>query len=136
MNELFLTAVEQKLFDALSSDLREGWNVELESDSPTETSEHIRMRLYLLQLNDPKLVSFRERIKACETSDALAAQIAKMDLSGVSDEDLAELFFALGPNALSFLIADGLTNAKTDTDLDAIEALMLIRHSLLTAMHA
>ena len=99
-------------------------------DSP----ERRRMRLYLLRLHDPHLQAFVEEAKKRDTPEALIQLIYNTNLAGVDDSDLAELFFVLGPNALSALIQKMLLECKTDSDLQDIAALTEIRHSLFASL--
>lgn len=135
MNTLFLTAEEQKTFGALPAKLREGWTVHAEQEGNLrDDAAHRAMRLQLVHLHDPKLKEFIQRGSALTDAHALAEFVASADLHGVEDGDLAELCFALGPVPLSGIIAILLAQAKHDDDVEGIQALALIRHSLLVAM--
>lgn len=134
MDTLFLTGREMKLFDALPSAVKEGWTVERETMTVEETPENIRTRLSLLSLHDPKLRAFQKKAQSMNTPEELASLVSDTDLKDVSDADLAELFFALGPTALSSLIEHELQHATTDDDLDNVDALVTIRHSLLSSL--
>lgn len=134
-NTLLLTASEQKIFDDLPETLREGWSREEEQwKAVSETPDQIRMRLHLVRLHDPKLQSFLLEAQKNSSVDAISSLILGTNLKGVGDADLAELFFALGPNALSQIITSLLASAKTDDDIASIESLTLIRHLLLASL--
>jgi hypothetical protein len=130
VNTLFLTAEEQKVFQALPAKLREGWTVEEEKGQFQDAEEKLSMRMALLRLHDPKLLAVQKRAVGL-SSGQLAELLAQTDLKGVADDDLAELTFAVGPSILSKLIEGLLLQAKTDAELEDIVALALIRHSLL-----
>lgn len=130
---MHLTTAERRLFDALPEVLREGWQVQTEADPPKDTAEMRRMRLHLVQLHDPRLQKFVEEARSKDSVDSLAAHIAGVDLGDVRESDLAELFFALGAASVSALIASLLAEAKSDSDLQDIEALTIIRHELMTS---
>ncbi|MDD3896957.1 MAG: hypothetical protein PHU04_03910 [Candidatus Peribacteraceae bacterium] len=135
-NALSLTADEQKLFDALPDGLKEGWVITEEQGTYSDTPRHRMMRMQLMHLHDPKMQEFLGKAKATEGDEkALAALVARTDLSDVSDGDLAELFFVLGPAPLSALILSLLRAVKSDEDIDDLASLTLIRNSLLSALH-
>ena len=134
MDTVYLTSAERSLFDALPDSVRNGWQIAEETLTVAESPAQRRMRLHLLQLRDPKLKNFITEARGKNSVDELATFVLSMDLKGVSEADLAELFFALGPTALTLIIADSLKKVKTDDDLDGINALVTIRHSLLLSM--
>ena len=134
-NILHLTAAERQLFDALSDGLKEGWVLEEERLTYADDPRHRTMRMQLMHLHDPKMQEFLEQAKAKAGDDqSLAALIMGTDLSDVSDGDLAELFFVLGPGPLAVLISSLLKEVSTDEHIDDIASLTLIRHTLLTSM--
>ncbi len=131
---LYLTTAEQKLFDALSEQVKEGWMVEKESNDFQDAPAKRRMRLSLMHLHDFRLLAFVERAKATDSPEALAKLVLGQDLSGVSDNDIAELCFALGPSPLGRIIESLVSIATNDDNLTDIQAITVIRHSLLTSM--
>lgn len=130
---LWLTADEQTVFAAFSPELRDGWEVQEETQTFADTSDRRAARLGLVRLHDPALLALRDKAKEASSPEALAALLAEMDVHDVSEDDLAELFFALGPDALTGLVVPLLREAKTDGDLDDVASLLLIRHSLLAS---
>lgn len=131
MDTLFLTAEERKVFEGLSSDIKEGWNVKEESSVPEDSSERIGIRLQLLHLRDVKLQAFQKKAHILSSAEDLSSLIESTDLSGVAEADLAELAFALGATNVSVLLGSMLREVKSDDDLIGISALAVIRHSLL-----
>jgi len=133
MNKLYLTAGERALYDALSVELKEGWEVEEETQIFTDSPQKQMIRFSLLRIHDPKLLSLREKSMKASTVEEVAALIHDADLKGVDEDDLAELFFALGPTVLTRLIETMFTSVKTDADVEGITALTVIRHTILTS---
>lgn len=136
MNILHLTPSEQALFEALPSALREGWMIESETRSYVDTPDKMEIRMALLRLHDPKLIALREKTATAKNADEVAAIIGETDLHGVDDDDLASLFFALGAETISKLIAFMIPKASTDKDVEGITALALIRHAILNAFQS
>lgn len=136
MNTLHLTPAERPLFEALPADIREGWNVVHEGLGYVDTPARMELRLALLRIHDPALLELRRRTQTAQTVQEVAEAIASMDLSDVDDDDLASLFFALGPDYLSRLITHLLQNVGTDKDLEDVTGLTVIRHSILEAFHS
>lgn len=136
MNILHLTSSEQTLFEALPSALREGWVIETETRGYVDTPDKMEIRMALLRLHDPKLIALREKTSTAKNVDEVAVIIGETDLHGVDDDDLASLFFALGPDAISKLITYMIPKSETDKDVEGVTALALIRHAILNAFQS
>lgn len=134
MTNIHLTASEQKFYDKLSSDLKGGWTVEQEVLQSNDSPAKRKMRLHLMKVHDPVIKVFLESAAGAKSSEELAELLISTSLKDVHDNDLEELFFALGPDALSDFIASELQKVKTDDDLESVVALTVIRHSLLESM--
>lgn len=122
------------MFGTLPEDLREGWKVETEALSYADTAQKQLIRLSLLRLHEPKLIDLRKKVQTSSSMEEVIKLLQKSDLQDVNEDDLAELFFALGPITLTGLIDYQLKLCKKDTDVDGIAALTLIRHSILHAL--
>ncbi len=133
MNTLLLTSDEKKVFDALPASLKEGWQVEEEKIFFEDSLESRNARFSLMRLHDPMLLKFRENAERATSEEEVVKMMQEMDLRSVADDDLSELFFALGPTILTGLVDAMLGAVKTDKDLADIDALLVIRHSLLEA---
>jgi hypothetical protein len=133
MTVLHLTKPERIIWDALPNGLKEGWEIEQEANTTHDTPAHFQMRLALLRLHDPKLMQLRDAAMKSDSAETVTKLLEETNLSNVSDGDLAELFFALGPSMLSEYVSSLLKKAKDDPDLEDIAALTTIRHELLLA---
>ena len=133
MNTLYLTVEEKKIFDVLPVNLKEGWDVQVESRTYEDSPERRAARLSLMRLHDPKLLAFREKAQKVSSEEELKVLIRTMDLNGVIDDDLAELFFALGPVLLGQMIVSLLRDARSEKDVQDIAPLTDIRESQLNA---
>ena len=131
MATLYLTPTEQKLFEKLSPELREGWEVEAEKLVFEDTPQKRRIRLSIMRVNDPWMKALTDRVASVNSEQELASLIEGIDLKGISSDDLTEIFFGLGPDALSWPIGAQLVEAASDQDVEAASALSTIRHYLL-----
>lgn len=136
MNTLYLTWPEQILFQALSSGLTEGWKIDTEHRGFVDTPERRELRLSLVRLHDPRLMELREKVQKAQTIEEVTTYIQNMDLKGIDDDDVASLFFGLGPAYMSNIIQFMLKNATTDRELEGITALTVIRHAMLNSFLA
>lgn len=134
MRTLHLTAQEQTLFHAFPDALRDGWEMEAETLSYEDSLQRRMIRLSLLRLHDPKLLALRDQAQKADSVETIAALLVDFDLKEVDEDDLAELFFALGPVAITQLMAALFATAQTDADIEGITALSVIRHSVLAAL--
>ena len=131
---LHLRPDEKEKFDALSDELKDGWKVEEEKLMHDDTPKKRSMRILLLRIRDQKLQSFVEEAKKENDASKLASLVHDTDLSDVNDADIAELFFALGPEALSKIIMAMIGDIGSDEDIEGVAAITIIRNSLLTSM--
>ncbi len=65
--------------------------------------------------------------------DEAVKTLVDEDLSGVDEDDLAQLFFAMGPAAITELISKHLESLTTDEAVEQLAALTTIRHSILAS---
>ncbi len=134
MSTLHLTQKERRVFEKLADSLREGWTVESETLTYDDTPPRQMMRLSLVRLHDPKLLALRKQAEKCRSIEEAAVLMAGIDLKDVNDDDIAALFFGLGPAVIDQLIAEELPRVKNDQELEGIAALSQIRHSILSAL--
>ncbi len=130
---LWFTTDEQRIFTSLPPSVQDGWEVREETQAFTDTPERRNARLNLMRLHDPKLLAFQKQARIESAPDAIGKLLEEMDMRDVAEDDLAELFFALGPDVLTHIITPLLGAAKDDGDVDDIASLLLIRHSLLAS---
>ncbi|MCF7844498.1 MAG: hypothetical protein K9M03_01565 [Kiritimatiellales bacterium] len=134
MNILHLKPAEKELFKKLSKELQEGWSVEEESQSYEETPEKSNVRLRLLRVHDPKIASFMDAAEKKKDANDLAELVLDTDLSGVSEAEIAKLFFVLGPTPLGKIIEALMQTVSEDNDIKDIAAIATIRHELLSSL--
>ena len=132
MQTLHLYPQEQKLFSRLSEEQTREFSVVEETLDFVDSPEKFKTRLSLARIHDPKLLALRDRLQKGEDL-AILAKSASFD--SVDDADLSELFFAMGPTALTGFITAMLGSVKTDAELLSIASLAEIRHSLLKAFN-
>ena len=134
MHPLYLTKDEQKMFKKLPDTLRDGWKVEEEKISFTDTPEARQMRLEVMRLSSPSIVEFQKKAMAAADEVAFKALVEATDFSKMSSDDVSELFFAIGPDDVSAMLDYLLSQVKADTDLENLSAFTAIRHGLLESM--
>ncbi|MBI3618490.1 hypothetical protein HY213_00470 [Candidatus Peregrinibacteria bacterium] len=131
---MFLTKDEQKLFSKLPSSLQEGWEVKEEMLTFDDSDERRRMRIAVMHLHDPKLLSFQEKAGTITNAEELFKLAGKIDLTKVQESDLAEIYFALGPSGISMFVIPLLEEAQSDDKVESVAALTHVRHALLESM--
>ena len=132
--KLYLTATEQKFFSALPQKLREGWSTEAEKLTYQDTNERRQVRLDLMELDDGRFE--RAVIKCgptCSEKD-LERLMGAINLKDLSERDLWEVCFALGPTAMGYIISKLLMDAKDDKQLEGAMAFSHLRHELLISL--
>lgn len=129
MNTLYLTGEEQKVFEALPAKLKEGWEAEgivLVSERPEELTVRQRMASF----DQPELRAACEQLAKAQEGAAYEHAMHALNADAFSREQLAEIFFALGLDALTHFIAYVLSQLKTDEDMELVSALTHIRSML------
>lgn len=133
MNTLYLTEKEQKLFSALPGEKKSGWNTEVESCVIIDTEEQRMIRLHLLRVHSATAQSLADHLRSAGDAAAMI-QIAKgADLSLLSEEDLQQIFFAVGPVIITRILGEVLFSVRNDEDIEFVAALSLVRHAILSS---
>lgn len=125
MSTIYLTQAEQSVFSSLSDS--KNWKVVSET-VPQDTEQAMSIRYGLMRLRDPQLKSFQEGVRAAKSQQDVIALVKNLDLTKLSDDDLSELYFAMGAVGITTIIAGLLTDKAP---VDAIAAFSEIRHELL-----
>lgn len=134
MKTLHITPTERKVFDSLPADVRNGWDIEEETQTYSDSAEKQIIRLSVIRLHDPSLIHLREKALEATSIEEVVALIHSMDMRLVNEDDLAELCFAIGPEMLTRLITSLLTKVSNDKEMEAVTALALIRHAILNSL--
>lgn len=129
MNTLYLTTEEKTMYDALPEHLREGWNVTDETEW-YERAEELDLRYRMADLMDPACRELLEAAKDVRSSADFEKVAATFDVSSLSQEQTAELFFILGSKIVTYMIAYLLKSVENDEDIEGIGGLSAIRHLL------
>lgn len=132
--KVFLTAHEQSAFLQLPAAIRPMATVEPEVLSYQDNDKRREIRVRNMQLRHPTLLQLKERLTSASALKEVTALLATMDFSVLPEDDLAELYFAMGPNVVSQLLTNLLPNVRSKEDLEALVSLSLIRHSLLLSL--
>ena len=134
LTNVYLTAGEKSQFDSLSDELKEGWSIIDQAVDYKDTPERFKMRLSFLNVRDPKLLAFKELLEKTKNKAEAISLLEDTDLSDIKQPELAQLFFTLGPDAVTSLIGGMLASVKNDKDIEGIAALSMIRNQLLKSL--
>jgi len=125
---LYLTTDERTLFDALPAKLKEGWEVKEEKGTYQDDDMKRMLRMTFVRLQDPALKQLQVKLKSVKNEQELVELGKTVDFSSASEEDLAELFFAMGAENMTLVIRMQLAEVRSDSDLDAVSMLSNVRH--------
>ena len=128
-NTLKLRPNEKAIFDKLSDELKDGWQIEDEKLEAEETIEELKMRHDMFRGSET-CTKILDAMSGVKDEEALKKAASEMDFSSLAQEDAAELFFTLGTAAISAIIFGALEDADSDDDLEGIASLTEIRHML------
>lgn len=122
------------LFQALPESVRNGWKTEEELLTFEDTPSRRSMRMSVIKLTDPRLLRLRTQVSELQQKPQDAKKLMDdMDFSDVNDDDLLQLFYAMGPDVLTFMIVQLLQPTANDEDVQMVASLSMIRHLILFA---
>ena len=127
---LYLTDEEKAVFNGLSNELKEGWTVENANIEYDETTQKQRIRFDVMNIQDPALQKFQEKIKEAKTKEEIEALASELDFSALNNVDLTEIFYALGPISIGILIEQLIGEVESDEDIQGILGMSVLRHLL------
>ena len=125
---LHLRSEEQKVFEDLSEDIRDGWKVEKEELESFERPEELKMRSLMLSVQD-EIKPLLEELQNSESMEDARAVLSSLD--SLPKSAVLEIFFSIGARGLSVLIHALLSSVRSDEDLGGVAELSQIRHALL-----
>jgi hypothetical protein len=129
---LFLTSEEQQHL-RLEGALAQEWKIVTEKGVPTDSDKDRAIRMAFLSVQDSSLQDVARLARSGVAASLILAAILRLSLERVSESDLAELFFALGPVSLTALIATILEEGITQKTAPALALIAAVRHSYLVA---
>jgi hypothetical protein len=134
MATLYLTAAEQKVFQALPDGIRTGHTVETETLTFKDSAEQQKVRLRNMKFTDARLTSLESQAQNCKNPEEVAAIIKKIDFNTLPQDDMLELMFAMGPDVFTYLMAGAMKAAKTADDVVDLASMSTMRHGLLLSL--
>lgn len=134
MDQLFLRSGEEVVFVSLPEALKKGWKIEKERYEFKDTPARAVLRFQMLRMKDQSLLRAKERIEAATTDEERQGILTTLDFSKIGNHDFCKLLFALGPDALSLMIADILSRAASVGEVEIIAALCGLRHLMLESL--
>ena len=134
---IHLTKAEQTEFRTLPAVITAGWEVVDEQIEFLDTPERRYARLDLMKLDagSPLQETF-DALRADTDENSIVAIAECIDPQSISEHDLREVLFVLGPSSVSVLISKALMLVKTPEDMDGVAALSDIRHELIASSKA
>lgn len=129
MNTLYLTPEEKTTYEALPESLKEGWVVTDEIEH-YERPEELDLRYRMADFMDPACRELVEAAKGVQSSADFEKVASTFDVSSLSQEQTAELFFILGSRIITYMIAFLFQSVDNDEDVEGISGLSAIRHLL------
>lgn len=131
---LTLTADELALFQALPEELRKGWKTEEETLRFQDSESRRLTRLEFMKLTSPAMKGLSDALGKAETNADIEAALKGVDFTQLTEQDGNELFFALGPDILSGIIAAFLANTKDANALEDLSDMCRMRHEILVSL--
>lgn len=130
MNTLYLLQSEQSLLDGIQSDVKDGCTVQETEMTYEDTPEKRVARLRLLHFENSGIKDLQAKAIKATTEDELQGIATSFDFAKLSQHDLTEIFYAMGPDVMTSLITKQLPTVQTKDDLDGVAAISTFRHFL------
>lgn len=134
MHTLYLTPGEITQLESLPTNVRADTQVVPEVLTFVDTVQRRSIRFQTLDLHGSILEPFLKKLESVSTPEDVQAAFEAFDIEQVSDQDFAELLFAIGPDGVSALLAGSLARATTASDIESVAQLSAARHELLVSL--
>lgn len=134
MYTLHLTKDEQKLFAKLPAELTKDLSVVAETLTYEDSPQRRKIRLKQLTIVDASLKKFLQTAALASSEKEFGSMISALDLDSISENDIAEILFAIGPDGIAFMISQALSNAQGKDAMELACTLSLVRHEMLEAL--
>lgn len=133
---IYCTAAERELLDSLPKDLTNDCDVREETLTYADTPASMRERMSLMKLKTPKLVEFQKHASALTSEDAVEALLAQSSSMAITEDELLDICFGLGPAPLTDLIVRMLSAAEHHNDIASAAAMTELRHMALVSLQS
>lgn len=130
MKTLYFLPQEQALFDALPDEVKGDFEVKTTEMTYEDTPEKRVARLRLLHFENSGIKDMQAKAINATSEEELQEIATSFDFKQLSQHDLTEIFYAMGPNVMTSLITKQLPEVKTTDDLDGVTALCTFRNFL------
>lgn len=134
MHTLYLTGEEGKKFSVLPEAVRSTFSVEKETLTYKDSPKRRGVRFSLLQATDPQVQAVKDVALSSKTDEEFLEAAKAVDMRKVSEEQIADVLFALGPDVIGHFLVNLLSHAKTSDDMELIAALSEARHAMLSSL--
>ncbi len=134
MSTVYLTTEEKERWEKLPSNFIENITVENETMQFADSPEKITIRMRNLKVEHPSLVALREHAKDVQTADDFKNALESIDLEALPENDLMELYFAMGPELIGSIIKESIGDIASSDDAESFASLTFVRHGLLLSL--
>ncbi len=122
MQTLRLTSDELRQFEALAAPIRSAWKTEEVAMEYIDSREKMSVRLWQLRVSSPDLQSIAVLAGKGLSLNDVVEKVTSIDLSSVSEHDVREILYALGPDVLGLIIKNILLSVPTSKDMEQVHA--------------
>ena len=134
MATLYLTKDERAIFEKLPADAKKDVEVIEETLTFIDSEQKMTIRIRNMDAGSPALANIQNQAKNAKSPAELLSLAETVDFSSLSEKEATELYFAMGPNALTIVIVSTLSGVTSADQMLAVSALTAIRHSLLVSL--
>lgn len=107
--------------------------MEAENISYEESEAKQRVRCKFMKLS-PKIQKSMSSVASAVSPEGMEKWVASLDLQSLTDDDIRELFYALGPVSIGRILERTIPLVQSDTDLEAVAAIAVLRHVIFTPL--
>ena len=120
---IYLTSDEQRAARKLLVDHGSGFTVQEETGAFQDSEEALAVRRSLVKFQDATLKELLPKLAKAATEAEAKALLEGVNMDALSDADIAEFFFLVGPEFVGLQIGSLLVSAASPQDVEAIAAL-------------
>jgi hypothetical protein len=126
MTTLHLLKNEHATFARLPQDITGAYDVAVETSAYSDSIEEQSLRMCLVHF--PGLQGYKSATSKAASLKDLSESLQSSDLDKLSDDEIHDLLFVLGPDFLTKAIHEVLLSAKTTQDIAGLASLCTLRH--------
>ena len=131
---IYCTPAERTIVESLPAEVRRDCVIEEETLRYADTPASMRERLRTMRLHTPALKDFQAKAATVGNEDEMDALLNTLQGMAITEQELLDICFGLGPLPLTDLMLRQLGSIKDRQDFADTAAISELRHAVLATL--